>query len=42
MSDFIQYYEYSKLASAAYVNLMNLNEEAITKKAEESEFLQTA
>ena len=39
MSNFIQYYEYSKLASAAYVNLTSLNEEAIIEKAGESKFL---
>ena len=39
MSNFIQYYEYSKLASAAYIDLISLNEEAITEKAKESKFL---
>ena len=39
MSNFIQYYEYSKLASAAYIDLTSLNEEAIIEKAGESKFL---
>ena len=39
MSNFIQYYEYFKLASAAYIDLTSLNEEAIIGKAEESKFL---
>lgn len=42
MSNFIQYYEYSKLASAAYVNLMNLNEKAVAKEVSKAERLPEA